>query len=194
MALLLHPACPLWFVERLKWGWPVEQRLAGDLRVLLNHTDRLGIAHQPASNSDPSPGRGYSRFQDLNGDYNTQPRSGQSQSKPAVDNGAKTRASTWFAAPRGVRRGQSSDRDGELVTERLDEWLWFVLGRINIHDWKHRLAHVPEEYERLGKQLFVWATLCVCVCVFGCSLIPMENMKNGNCLYKEHPRREIQSI
>lgn len=57
--------------------------------------------------------------------------------------------------PRGVRRGQSSDRDGELVTERLDEWLRFVLGRINIYDWKHRLAHVPKEYERLGKQLFV---------------------------------------
>ena len=39
MALPLRTACVVWFVERLKWGWLVERRLALDLHTLLNHTD-----------------------------------------------------------------------------------------------------------------------------------------------------------
>lgn len=39
IALPLLTACAVWFVERLKWGWLVEQRPALDLHTLLNHTD-----------------------------------------------------------------------------------------------------------------------------------------------------------
>lgn len=39
IALPLCTACALWFVDGLKWGWLVEQRLALDLHTLLNHTD-----------------------------------------------------------------------------------------------------------------------------------------------------------
>lgn len=39
IALPLLTACTVWFVERLKWGWLVEQRPALDLHTLLNHTD-----------------------------------------------------------------------------------------------------------------------------------------------------------
>ena len=47
IAFLLHTASVVWFVERLKWGWLVEQRVTLDLQTLLNHTHSCpaGAAH-----------------------------------------------------------------------------------------------------------------------------------------------------
>lgn len=74
IALSLLAACVVWFVERLKWGWLVEQRLTLDLHTLLNHT---GSWLPPMPTAPPQTHTSISvqhplQIQNLMGSYDTQ--------------------------------------------------------------------------------------------------------------------------
>lgn len=100
IALPLRSACVVWFVERLKWGWLVEQRLALDLHTLLNHTDSwLPVLPTNSPQTQIYLHAGALPDSEPYGSYNTQP-SAESQPQPAVDNVGcwETTASKWFSA------------------------------------------------------------------------------------------------
>lgn len=189
MALPHRAACMVWFVERLKWSWLVEQRLALDLHTLLNHTDsrlqalptalpQTQIYLQAGATPDSEP---------YGSDY-TQPSAGF-QLQPAVDNGGccATTASKWFPdqdCTRGYWTKPQAGRENwwqrkERGSEGAVGQVAIVCGGMDKSPWlkAQRLSVVPSPWGvwmlsfQCGKTIICLnepvLCLCMCMCVFG---------------------------
>lgn len=177
IALPLRPACVVWFVERLKWGWLVEQRLALDLHTLLNHTD----SWLPALPTTPPQTQIYLRAgapldAEPCGSFNTQP-SAESQLQPAIDNSGccAATATKWFPArtawedigPNFRRRGRIGDRNKKRGSEGSAGQVAIVVGRINLWLKAQRVnAVLQEDY---GCISCMWENNYLLKCI--CSLL-----------------------
>lgn len=198
IALPLRPACVVWFVERLKWGWLVEQRLALDLHTLLNHTD----SWLPALPTTPPQTQIYLRAgapldAEPCGSFNTQP-SAESQFQPAIDNGGccAATATKWFPArtawedigPNFRRRGRIGDRNKKSGSEGSAGQVAIVVGWINLCDWKHKESlqssrRTTDAFLACGKTIFCLNASAICFCerLDGqCRALRAENHKTLN--------------
>lgn len=188
IALSLRAACVVWFVERLKWGWLVEQGLALDLHTLLNHTDSwlpalpttppqtqiylhagalpksepYGRYNTQPSAQSPAPGRCWQWWM-LHDDSLWNDLRGQDCSRGYWNKPPKKRAGKWWQRGSEEAAGQVA-----IVCGAMDKSPW-------LREHKDSLrACLPEDCEcfsfNVGKQLCVWINLH-----FACVHVRAEN-------------------
>lgn len=167
----------------------IEMRLAGraETRSWFTHTVKshrqlaAGAAHHPASDTDLS--QELLQIQNLMAAITHSPAPSPNSSLlltmlDAVQqlpvNDFRPRTAQEDIGP-NLRKTERNKEKREVQKELLVRWPLFVLGWINIHDWKHKgslQSRLPEEYGcfsfSAGKTIIclIEPVLCVCMCEF----------------------------